>query len=129
MNKETHEETIKCIREGKKAGFFTHPSEAIQSYCGLCSCGSPEPGNVLLATLLFCDSEQRSDFKKGSYSSTATELAAKVLDAESLVEHGSAIGWPWTTQEGKELLAVCKELWPEEMSDTEWWKEYFKEAA
>lgn len=78
--------------------------------CSLCGCGSYSVAELLFDVLDWCcensiDKERtREPFgKKGTYCSSAHELAAKVLDKANLIEHGSGIGWPWATDKGREV--------------------------
>lgn len=124
---ETHEERLKYIREAKDhppGCNLDGPADGVRSYVGVCACGSDEVADLLLAALLFCDAGDERFQTQGAYTNVGTELAVKVIDAEGLAEHGTGIGWAWTTPEGKQLVALLHELWPEEMKTVDW-HEYF----
>lgn len=91
--------------------------EALQCCCSLCGCGSEQVPNLLMEVLEWCNLEhgpERDKVDQGCYSSPAWELAAKVLDDNNFVEHGTGIGWPWTTVKGKEFLEWAKDNQPTE---------------
>ncbi len=97
----------------------TDPKDLIMIACQLCSCGSREDfSELFMEVLRFCDCPHTGDIGKekfpnmprGCYSSMQHELAAKVLDSYDLINHGTGIGWPWTTDDGKKLLALIDRL-------------------
>lgn len=105
-------ELAKYIESMKAEGLgpdelYESPSEMLRHMTGLCGCGSGEDFNLLWEVLTWCDSgNARHEPKgnKGMYVDAAHELAAKVLDRAGLIEHGTGIGWPWSTPLGKGLL-------------------------
>ena len=90
--------------------------ELLMEYCNLCTCGTLESNSILLYVLEWCDlsfDEKKDDHilgEKGLYTNVAFELAGKVLNKEDLVEHGTGMGWPWTTELGKEFLRILKTI-------------------
>lgn len=83
---------------------------AVQCICNLCGCGSDGPGELLIEVLVWCALPSDAKGNEGTYRSAAWELAAKVLDAADLVEHGTGIGWPWITEKGKAFLAWARAI-------------------
>lgn len=93
-----------------------HPKEeAIDWLClalPLCGCGSGDDFELILDVLRWSavnsdDKERHREpyLQSGCYCSIAHEMAAKILNHVGLVEHGTGIGWPWITEDGKKLLA------------------------
>lgn len=86
----------------------TEATELIEECTGLCCCGSGLDFALLLEVLEWCNREDKHDLKDGGcYRNAGWELAAKVLNAADLIEHGSGIGWPWLTPWGKKVLEWC----------------------
>lgn len=108
-DKELAEFIAKMKEEGFGPDEIYHDPKGILGYMtGLCGCGTGEDFDLLWDVLDWCDNNDdpvvRASVKNGCYCSPAWELAAKVLDKANLVEHGSGIGWAWTTALGKGLL-------------------------
>ncbi len=96
------------INEGFDPDAYKTSDDLIKSITDLCGCGSGQDFNLLWEVLEWCDSgdARHAEGTQGCYRSAAWELAAKVLDRAELITHGTGIGWPWTEQFGKELLAL-----------------------
>ena len=86
------------------------PADCIQSAMGLCTCGSDSVGELLREVLTWCAQEDRFEDKEGCYRSREWELAAKLLDSYELIEHGTGIGWPWITDDGRKVLEMFEAL-------------------
>ena len=91
--------------------WIQYKKDIILIACNLCCCGTDGVPELLEEVLRWCDQRAAAPIeikdeieKRGCYRSVEWELAAKVLDSCGLIEHGTGIGWPWTTQEGKEVL-------------------------
>lgn len=118
---EIKDEAIKQLREWHAHSKDLEPGELVEEICGLCGCGTAgkhSVGALLYEVLKWCASGDARyvDGDKGCYRSQAWELAAKVLDKEDLIEHGTGIGWPWVTIRGEQLLALIDEVVPEKES-------------
>ena len=80
----------------------------------ICGCGSNEVADLLDECLRFAARERDANHKlpesdpwhEGFYRSLAHELAAKVLDGQGFIEHGTGIGWAWATDDGRRLLKM-----------------------
>lgn len=88
------------------------PGELIVHALGMCSCGS---GDDRIANLL--EKVLRVAGKRGGrvglgnfLDSIELELAAKILDAHGLLNHGTNIGWAWTTPLGDEMIEKLDQL-------------------
>lgn len=124
----------------KYVGTFTPNQDLIYEFMGkayLCGCGSGTSWELVLEMLKRIDSlrslpdaeaAELSMYKPARDASARwVEFAAHVLDGWELVEHGSAIGWPWLTPKG----TVVKEFLEEHGTDDSEWPSwaYEREVA
>jgi hypothetical protein len=113
-----------CSYENNQDAFWT-------GVLGFCSCGSPEQllpkiieyldwcgrdrsseGDGLDYGKFLTKREQTKDtnpWHNGSYRDDLTLLIAYVCAGADLTEHGTSIGWPWLTDEGKSWLMKLQE--------------------
>lgn len=93
---------------------------AIIEHMNLCSCGSNTHWECVLELL----SEAETHTKDGFYRDTWFEFGAKVLDSWELLEHGTAIGFAWLTDDGKLLLEFLRDFGTDEDGHPVWASEF-----
>ena len=92
---------------------MSNPNDLIHTFwygkAQMCGCGEPVGVLAMIRDeLAHCaiDIPDRPDLPR----TPERYLLAYSLDAWGLTEHGSGIGWPWLTDEGKALLAAMQSV-------------------
>lgn len=76
----------------------------------ICGCGTSTHWECILELLTEGEKHLADGPSESFYRDKWFEFGAKVLDAADLLEHGSAIGYAWLTEDGIVLLEFLREF-------------------